>query len=203
MKALRRALSGGPRAGALLRRVGANTHARRETSRRSSVARWLAPSGCRVRAPLPVRRLIINACARRASVRTACGSVADSVHTADICFHPMVLLRVAGHRGRCCLCEWHAIPDLARTRSRPTGQQAFRARATTGRPSTDPAAGNTAAHSRACRPSPLDPTSERRACEQWHALRSQEAMAGAAVRTHARARTHAQCSHHTHAHARA
>ena len=125
MKALRRALSGRPRAGALPRRVGANAHARRETSRRSPVARWLAPSDCLVRAPLPVRRLIINACARRASVCTACGSVADSVHTADICFHPMACVRVAGRRGRCCLCEWHAIPDSARTRSRPTGQQAF------------------------------------------------------------------------------
>ena len=136
----REGVASGPLRGAmgraLLRRVGANTHARRETSRRSSVARCLAPSGCRMRAPLPVRRLIINACARRASVCTAYGSVADSVHTADICFHPMVLLRVAGHRGRCCLCEWHAIPDLARTRSRPTGQQALRARATTGRPSS-------------------------------------------------------------------
>ena len=179
------------------RRVGANTHARRETSRRSSVARWLSPSGCRVRAPLPVRRLIINACARRASVCTACGSVADSVHTADICFHPMACVRVAGRRGRCCLCEWHAIPDeesphraaglfAPEPHNRPTQQQA-----------TPPP---TAA--------PADrPRSSRRVSAE-HASRGtpfggQEAKAGAAVRTHARARTHARCSHPTHAHARA
>ena len=89
---------------------------------------------------------------------------------------------------RCCLYEWLAIPDLARTRSRPTGQ-ASHARPTTGRPRQQATPPPTAAHAdRPGRPRSTRQVSAEHAASSgtpFGAKRRRQAPPSAVTRAHA------------------